>query len=82
MKKTKIDVLLEEQGFHLYLFKQLEHIVEYINSNTGMEIRFNLLSKSVRLKKHLHGQDSDFECNQIILDLINSKMLELLQGGK
>lgn len=62
------------------VFKQSDHIIEYINESTGMEIRYNLLSKSVRLKKHLLGQDEAFECNQILLDLISVKMLELNKG--
>ena len=61
-------------------FKQSDHIIEYINESTGMEVRYNLLSKSVRLKKHLLGQDEAFECNQILLDLISVKMLELNKG--
>jgi hypothetical protein len=62
------------------VFKKSDHIIEYINESTGMEIRYNLLSKSVRLKKHLLGQDEAFECNQILLDLISIKMLELTKG--
>ena len=78
MKKTKTDNQLAELGFKLITFTQAEHLVEYINELTGQEIRFNLLSKSVRFKKHLHGLDSDFECDKILLDLIATKMLELL----
>jgi hypothetical protein len=62
------------------VFKQSDHIIEYINESTGMEIRYNLLSKSVRLKRHLLGQDEAFESNQILLDLISVKMLELTKG--
>jgi hypothetical protein len=80
MKRTGNDILLEELGFKLYLFKQAEHIVEYINEATGMEIRFNTLSKTVRLKRHWNGKDEAFECDKITLDLISAKMLELLQG--
>lgn len=78
MKKTKTDNQLAELGFKLVMFKQAEHLIEYINETTGQEIRFNLLSKSVRFKKHLHGLDSEFECDKILLDLIATKMLELL----
>jgi hypothetical protein len=78
--KTEIDKQLESLGFKLVVFKQSDHIIEYINESTGMEIRYNLLSKSVRLKKHLLGQDEAFECNQILLDLISVKMLELTKG--
>jgi hypothetical protein len=78
--KTETDSRLESLGFKLVVFKQSDHIIEYINESTGMEIRYNLLSKSVRLKKHLLGQDEAFECNQILLDLISIKMLELNKG--
>jgi hypothetical protein len=78
--KTETDSRLESLGFKLVVFKQSDHIIEYINESTGMEIRYNLLSKSVRLKKHLLGQDEAFECNQILLDLISIKMLELTKG--
>jgi hypothetical protein len=78
--KTETDKQLESLGFKLVVFKQSEHIIEYINESTGMEIRYNLLSKSVRLKKHLLGQDEAFESNQILLDLISIKMLELTKG--
>jgi len=78
--KTETDKQLESLGFKLVVFKQSDHIIEYINELTGMEIRYNLLSKSVRLKKHLLGQDEAFECNQILLDLISFKMLELTKG--
>jgi hypothetical protein len=78
--KTETDSRLESLGFKLVVFKQSDHIIEYINELTGMEIRYNLLSKSVRLKKHLLGQDEAFESNQILLDLINIKMLELNKG--
>ena len=78
--KTETDSRLESLGFKLVVFKQSDHIIEYINELTGMEIRYNLLSKSVRLKKHLLGQDEAFECNQILLDLISIKMLELTKG--
>lgn len=81
MKKTETDILLEEHGFKLYLYKQLDHIVEYINESNGLEARFNLLNKTVRLKKHINGQDQDFECNQVTLYLLNIKMLELLKEG-
>lgn len=79
MKKTETDLLLEEAGFKLYMFKKLEHIVEYINETSGLEVRYNLISKTVRLKKHLSGTDLDFECDQTTLDLITIKMLELLK---
>ena len=78
--KTETDSRLESLGFKLVVFKQSDHIIEYINESTGMEIRYNLLSKTVRLKKHLLGQDEAFECNQILLDLISVKMLELNKG--
>jgi hypothetical protein len=78
--KTETDSRLESLGFKLVVFKQSDHIIEYINESSGMEIRYNLLSKSVRLKKHLLGQDEAFECNQILLDLISVKMLELNKG--
>ena len=78
--KTETDSRLESLGFKLVVFKQSDHIIEYINELTGMEIRYNLLSKSVRLKRHLLGQDEAFECNQILLDLISIKMLELTKG--
>jgi hypothetical protein len=78
--KTETDSRLESLGFKLVVFKKSDHIIEYINESTGMEIRYNLLSKSVRLKKHLLGQDEAFECNQILLDLISIKMLELTKG--
>jgi hypothetical protein len=78
--KTETDIRLESLGFKLVVFKQSDHIIEYINESTGMEVRYNLLSKSVRLKKHLLGQDEAFECNQILLDLISIKMLELNKG--
>jgi hypothetical protein len=78
--KTETDSRLESLGFKLVVFKQSDHIIEYINESTGMEIRYNLLSKSVRLKRHLLGQDEAFECNQILLDLISVKMLELTKG--
>jgi hypothetical protein len=78
--KTETDSRLESLGFKLVVFKQSDHIIEYINESTGMEIRYNLLSKSVRLKRHLLGQDEAFECNQILLDLISVKMLELNKG--
>jgi hypothetical protein len=78
--KTETDSRLESLGFKLVVFKQSDHIIEYINESTGMEVRYNLLSKSVRLKKHLLGQDEAFESNQILLDLISVKMLELNKG--
>jgi hypothetical protein len=78
--KTETDSRLESLGFKLVVFKQSDHIIEYINESTGMEIRYNLLSKSVRLKRHLLGQDEAFESNQILLDLISVKMLELNKG--
>jgi hypothetical protein len=78
--KTETDKQLESLGFKLVVFKQSDHIIEYINESTGMEIRYNLLSKTVRLKKHLLGQDEAFESNQILLDLISIKMLELTKG--
>ena len=80
MKHTDTDTCLESLGFKLVVFKQSDHIIEYINESTGIEIRYNLLSKTVRLKKHLLGQDEAFECNQILLDLISVKMLELNKG--
>jgi archaellum component FlaD/FlaE len=80
MKHTDTDTRLESLGFKLVVFKQSDHIVEYINELSGMEIRYNLLSKTVRLKKHLLGQDEAFESNQILLDLISVKMLELTKG--
>jgi hypothetical protein len=82
MKHTDTDSRLESLGFKLVVFKQSDHIVEYINESTGMEVRYNLLSKTVRLKKHLLGQDEAFESNQILLDLISIKMLELTKGRK
>ena len=82
MKRTDTDKKLEALGFKLVVFKQADHIVEYINDSTGMEVRYNLMSQSVRLKKHLLGQDDAFESDKVLLDLINVKMLELLQGGK
>ena len=78
--KTETDKQLESLGFKLVVFKQSDHIIEYINESTGMEVRYNLLSKTVRLKKHLLGQDEAFESNQILLDLISIKMLELTKG--
>jgi hypothetical protein len=78
--KTETDSRLESLGFKLVVFKKSDHIIEYINESTGMEIRYNLLSKSVRLKRHLLGQDEAFESNQILLDLISVKMLELTKG--
>ena len=78
MKRTDTDKKLEALGFKLITFTQAEHLVEYINELTGQEIRFNALSKSVRLKKHLQGSDGEFECDKILLDLIATKMLELL----
>jgi hypothetical protein len=78
--KTETDSRLESLGFKLVVFKQSDHIIEYINESTGMEVRYNLLSKSVRLKKHFLGQDEAFESNQILLDLISIKMLELTKG--
>jgi len=78
MKRTDTDKQLEALGFKLVMYKQAEHLVEYINELTGQEIRFNALSKSVRLKKHLQGSDGEFECDKILLDLIATKMLELL----
>ena len=82
MKQTKTDELLESFGFKLVVFKQADHLVEYINETTGMEVRYNLLSGSVRLKRHLLGSDEAFECNNVLLDLINTKMLELNKGRK
>jgi hypothetical protein len=82
MKHTDTDSRLESLGFKLVVFKQADYIVEYINESTGMEIRYNLLSNTVRLKKHLLGQDEAFESNQILLDLISIKMLELTKGRK
>jgi hypothetical protein len=78
--KKETDKQLESLGFKLVVFKQSDHIIEYINESTGMEIRYNLLSKTVRLKRHLLGQDEAFESNQILLDLISIKMLELTKG--
>jgi hypothetical protein len=78
--KTETDSRLESLGFKLVVFKQSDHIIEYINESSGMEIRYNLLSKTVRLKRHLLGQDEAFESNQILLDLISVKMLELNKG--
>jgi hypothetical protein len=78
--KTETDKQLELLGFKLVVFKQSDHIIEYINESTGMEIRYNLLSKTVRLKRHILGQDEAFESNQILLDLISIKMLELTKG--
>jgi hypothetical protein len=80
MKHTDTDTRLESLGFKLVVFKQSDHIIEYINESTGMEVRYNLLSKTVRLKRHILGQDEAFESNQILLDLINIKMLELTKG--
>jgi archaellum component FlaD/FlaE len=80
MKHTDTDTRLESLGFKLVVFKQSDHIIEYINELSGMEIRYNLLSKTVRLKRHILGQDEAFECNQILLDLISIKMLELTKG--
>ena len=80
MKHTDTDTRLESLGFKLVVFKQSDHIVEYINELSGMEIRYNLLSKTVRLKKHLLGQDEAFESDKILLDLISIKMLELTKG--
>jgi hypothetical protein len=80
MKHTDTDTRLESLGFKLVVFKQSDHIIEYINESTGMEVRYNLLSKTVRLKRHILGQDEAFECNQILLDLISIKMLELTKG--
>ena len=80
MKHTDTDTRLESLGFKLVVFKQSDHIIEYINESTGMEIRYNLLSKTVRLKRHLLGQDEAFESDQILLDLISIKMLELTKG--
>jgi hypothetical protein len=80
MKHTDTDIQLESLGFKLVVFKQSDHIIEYINESTGMEVRYNLLSKTVRLKRYLLGQDEAFECNQILLDLISVKMLELNKG--
>jgi hypothetical protein len=82
VKHTDTDSRLESLGFKLVVFKQADYIVEYINESTGMEIRYNLLSNTVRLKKHLLGQDEAFESNQILLDLISIKMLELTKGRK
>jgi hypothetical protein len=82
MKHTDTDSRLESLGFKLVVFKQADYIIEYINETTGMEVRYNLLSKTVRLKKHLLGQDDAFESNQVLLDLINLKMIELSQGGR
>ena len=82
MRRTETDKQLEALGFKLVVFKQSDYIVEYINESTGMEVRYNLLSQSVRLKKHLLGQDDAFQSDKVLLDLINVKMLELLQGGK
>jgi hypothetical protein len=78
--KKETDKQLESLGFKLVVFKQSDHIIEYINESTGMEVRYNLLSKTVRLKRHLLGQDEAFESNQILLDLISIKMLELTKG--
>jgi hypothetical protein len=80
MKHTDTDTRLESLGFKLVVFKQSDHIIEYINESTGMEVRYNLLSKTVRLKRHILGQDEAFESNQILLDLISIKMLELTKG--
>ena len=80
MKHTDTDTRLESLGFKLVVFKQSDHIVEYINELSGMEIRYNLLSKTVRLKRHLLGQDEAFESDKILLDLISIKMLELTKG--
>lgn len=82
MKRTQTDDLLEALGFGLIVFYRSPHIVEYVNANTGMEIKFNLLSKKVSLKKHLLGHDEAFECDKMLLDLISQKMLELTQGGR
>lgn len=82
MRYTKTDQALESLGFKLVVFKQSDHIVEYINEFTGMEVRYNLLAKNVRLKKHLLGQDDAFEGNKDLLDLIFNKMIELSQGGR
>ena len=82
MKRTDTDKKLESLGFKLVSFVKAEHLIEYINESTGMEIRYNLLSNTVRLKKHLLGQDDAFESNQVLLDLINTKMIELSQGGR
>jgi hypothetical protein len=80
MKHTDTDTRLESLGFKLVVFKQSDHIIEYINESTGMEVRYNLLSKTVRLKRHLLGQDEAFESDKILLDLISIKMLELTKG--
>jgi hypothetical protein len=80
MKHTDTDNRLESLGFKLVVFKQSDHIIEYINESTGMEVRYNLLSKTIRLKRHILGQDEAFESNQILLDLISIKMLELTKG--
>jgi len=82
MKHTDTDNRLEALGFKLVVFKKSDHIIEYINESTGMEVRYNLLSQSVRLKKHLFGQDEAFEGEQILLDLISKKMIELSQGRR
>jgi hypothetical protein len=80
MKHTDTDTRLESLGFKLVVFKKSDYIIEYINESTGMEVRYNLLSKTVRLKRHILGQDEAFESNQILLDLISIKMLELTKG--
>lgn len=78
MKQTQTDKKLEALGFKLYLFKRSPHIIEYINETNGLEIKFNTWLKSVRLKRHWLGADSEFECDKVLIDLISAKMLELL----
>ncbi len=43
MKHTDTDTRLESLGFKLVVFKQSDHIIEYINESTGMEVRYKLL---------------------------------------
>lgn len=82
MKRTETDKQLESLGFRLYVFHNAEHIVEYINETNGLEIKFNTLSKTIRLLKHWQGITEPFECDKPTLDLIHTKMLELTQGGR
>lgn len=79
MKPTEADIKLLELGYKKNVYKNREHIVEYINETNGYEIQFNLYTKSVRFNRHIMGKDEPFDCHYETLDIIKQKMIELLQ---
>jgi hypothetical protein len=82
MKPSNAELALLALGYKHYTYKGREYIVEYINESNGNEIQYNLITKSVRLNRHLMGRDEPFSCQYETLDIIKQKMIELLQERK